>query len=36
MPPVPVPPGVEGMLGIRELPDEAWDDRWSRIVVAPR
>lgn len=35
MPPVQVPPGVEGIVGISELPDEAWRDRWDRIVVAP-
>ena len=33
MPSITVPPGVEGIVGITELPDPAWDDRWERIVV---
>lgn len=33
MPTVQVPPGVEGIVALRELPDEAWQDRWDRIVV---
>lgn len=33
MPPVNVPPGVEGVAGITELPDEAWQPRWDRIIV---
>jgi len=28
-----VPPGVEGILSLTELPDETWIDRWDRIVV---
>ena len=35
MPSVQVPPGVEGIVEISELPDDAWRDRWDRIVVAP-
>ncbi|MFP5341970.1 MAG: ATP-binding protein [Candidatus Limnocylindria bacterium] len=33
MPAITVPPGVEGIAGITELPDEAWQDRWDRIMV---
>lgn len=33
MPPITVPPGVEGLAGIFELPDPAWEARWSRIVI---
>lgn len=33
MPAITVPPGVEGIAGIMELPDPAWLDRWDRIVV---
>ncbi len=33
MPPVQVPPGVEGIVGITELPDATWRDRWERIFV---
>jgi AAA+ superfamily predicted ATPase len=33
VPAITVPPGVEGIVGITELPDPAWDDRWGRIVV---
>ncbi len=33
MPAITVPPGVEGIAAITELPDEAWLDRWDRIVV---
>ncbi|MGZ9159770.1 MAG: AAA family ATPase [Candidatus Limnocylindrales bacterium] len=33
MPAIAVPPGVEGIVGITELPDEAWLDRWDRIIV---
>lgn len=35
MPVVTVPPGVEGLLGLAELPDDSWEDRWSRIFVDP-
>ncbi len=34
MPEVNLPPGVEGIVGLRELPDEAWRERWDRIFVA--
>lgn len=33
MPAIPIPPGIEGIVGIAELPDPAWVDRWDRIVV---
>lgn len=33
MPGLQVPPGVEGILSLTELPDETWVDRWDRIVV---
>lgn len=33
MPAIAVPPGIEGIVGITELPDEAWLDRWDRIIV---
>lgn len=33
MPAITVPPGVEGLAGITELPDDAWRDRWDRIVL---
>ncbi len=33
MPSISVPPGVEGLAGITELPDEDWRDRWDRIVL---
>mgnify|MGYP000397916585 CR=1 FL=1 len=28
-----VPPGVEGLAGLTQLPDETWADRWDRIVL---
>jgi AAA+ superfamily predicted ATPase len=28
-----VPPGVEGIVAMHELPDPAWESRWTRIVV---
>lgn len=34
MPSVQLPPGVEGLVSITELPDPAWEARWSRIFVA--
>ena len=34
MPAVPVPPGIEGIVSLTELPDPAWQDRWDRIFVA--
>jgi pachytene checkpoint protein 2 len=33
VPPVQVPPGVEGIVGITELPDGTWRDRWTRIFL---
>jgi len=35
MPDVQVPPGVEGIASLTELPDPAWQERWDRIFVAP-
>ncbi|HEV2011876.1 MAG TPA: AAA family ATPase [Candidatus Limnocylindria bacterium] len=35
MPVVQVPPGIEGIVSLTELPDAAWTDRWDRIFVAP-
>ena len=32
---VQVPPGIEGIVAITELPDDGWSDRWDRIFVAP-
>lgn len=34
MPAVQVPPGIEGIVSLTELPDPAWRDRWDRIFVA--
>jgi AAA+ superfamily predicted ATPase len=28
-----VPPGVEGLAGLYDLPDDTWADRWDRIVL---
>jgi AAA+ superfamily predicted ATPase len=33
VPELEVPPGVEGIVGLFELPDDEWLDRWDRIVV---
>lgn len=33
MPALTVPPGVEGLAGLTELPDEDWRDRWDRIIL---
>ncbi len=33
MPALTVPPGVEGIVSIHELPDPAWESRWTRIFV---
>ena len=30
-----VPPGVEGVVSLVELPDPAWESRWTRIVAPP-
>ena len=35
MPAVQVPPGIEGIVSITELPDPGWLERWDRIFVAP-
>lgn len=35
MPAAQVPPGVEGIASLTELPDAAWAERWERIFVAP-
>lgn len=34
MPAIQVPPGIEGIVSITELPDPAWHERWDRIIVA--
>ena len=34
MPVITIPPGIEGIVGITELPDADWGDRWDRIIVA--
>ena len=33
MPAITIPPGVEGIVGLTELPDDSWTDRWDRIIV---
>jgi AAA+ superfamily predicted ATPase len=33
MPPITIPPGIEGLAGLHELPDPAWRDRWDRIIL---
>ena len=33
MPAIVVPPGIEGIVGITELPDDAWQARWDRIFL---
>ncbi len=33
MPALTVPPGVQGIVAMHELPDPAWESRWTRIVV---
>jgi AAA+ superfamily predicted ATPase len=33
MPALTVPPGVEGIVAMHELPDPAWQSRWERIFV---
>jgi AAA+ superfamily predicted ATPase len=35
MPALTVPPGVPGIVAMHELPDPAWESRWTRIVVPP-
>jgi AAA+ superfamily predicted ATPase len=34
VPTITIPPGIEGIVGITELPDPAFSDRWDRIIVA--
>ena len=34
MPVLQVPPGIEGIVSLTELPDPTWQDRWDRIFVA--
>lgn len=33
MPTIAVPPGVEGLAGLTQLPDATWADRWDRIIL---
>jgi AAA+ superfamily predicted ATPase len=33
MPEIQVPPGIEGLVAITELPDPGWQDRWDRIFL---
>ncbi len=33
MPEITVPPGVEGLVALTELPDPAWQERWNRIIL---
>ena len=33
MPALVVPPGVEGVVALVDLPDAAWESRWTRIVT---
>lgn len=33
MPALQLPPGVEGIVSLTELPDPAWESRWDRIFV---
>ena len=35
MPEVIVPPGVEGIVSLTELPDPAFVERWERIILPP-
>lgn len=35
MPTLQVPPGTEGLIGLTELPDPAFQERWDRIVLPP-
>jgi AAA+ superfamily predicted ATPase len=35
VPAVQVPPGIEGIVSITELPDPEWQERWDRIFLAP-
>lgn len=33
MPEITIPPGVEGLVALTELPDPAWQERWNRIIL---
>ncbi len=33
MPSIQVPPGVEGIAGLTQLPDPTWAERWDRIIL---
>ena len=33
MPRITIPPGIEGIVGLYDLPDEDWSDRWDRIIL---
>ncbi len=33
MPALTVPPGAPGIVAMHELPDDAWESRWTRIIV---
>jgi SpoVK/Ycf46/Vps4 family AAA+-type ATPase len=33
VPAVVIPPGIEGIAGLTQLPDAAWAERWDRIVL---
>lgn len=33
MPALTVPPGALGIVAMHELPDDAWESRWTRIIV---
>lgn len=33
MPQLDVPPGIEGIVGLTELPDDGWTERWDRIML---
>lgn len=33
MPAIGLPPGIEGIVSLTELPDPGWEERWSRIFV---
>ena len=33
MPAIAIPPGVEGLAGLVQLPDDDWSDRWDRIIL---
>jgi pachytene checkpoint protein 2 len=33
VPDITVPPGIEGLVALTELPDPSWQERWDRIVL---